>query len=725
VAALATLAGLAASLGLAPVAAQSDGPRARPFTAENFEQVTPRGFGDRNNSWPQAMIWWKDALYVGTARQSICTSLFGIYQVVWGTVNKSFADTWVPYPPPDPDLSCAPQGWDLSLQAEIWRWTPRRDWERVFQSPLELDNPGTGSDRVPAPPAGKKLPYDIAFRGLLAHTDPDGTEALYAFGVNSTVLWDRTKLPSPRILRSTDGINFTAVPQTPGTFLADLPFNPDHSSFRSPVSHRGKIFVLSGPIFGQGSLIGSADPARGDNAWFLASPPDLLFYELASFNGWLYLGAFNPQRGYSVLKTRAIGLPPYEFVTVVPPGAGLTVRPSASVVSMQVRDGRLYVGTATQAELVRINPDDTWDLVVGPPRAATLPNGTTEWKYPLSGLDAGFGHTLNDHIWQMDDPLGYLYLGTYNASTGARLGPFGPTLLHNMGAHLYRTSDDWYVSAVMTDGFAAANDPLGGIFDFGIRTMASTPRGFFIGATNDYYGLAIFRALKRDARRLDAPQRLDVEPTRSGGALLSWRKSPFDMRGSPGDEDDAERRVYRVWRAPIKLILVRDDTNVEGWTGQFGNKIPDTYVGVYEQIGISTTRSYIDATVVPGERYMYYVDEVENRDVSNASNLATFPLLAPSITFAGLSMEVERLNQRGRFRSAEAVERVRRDVALASVSAAGCKIGESIWRLRQVETAQVSFPDSRDFSVIVAKLVRRLQLYARLPGELVSNEFCR
>jgi hypothetical protein len=55
------------------------------------------------------------------------------------------------------------------------------------------------------------------------------------------------------------------------------------------------------------------------------------------------------------------------------------------------------VGTATQTEIIRINPDDTWDLVVGPPRAMPLLNGGVEWKYPLSGLNAGFGHTLNDH----------------------------------------------------------------------------------------------------------------------------------------------------------------------------------------------------------------------------------------------------------------------------------------------------------------------------------------
>ena len=288
---------------------------------------------------------------------------------------------WFPYPPTDPDLSCAPDGADLSLQAEIWRWQPVSElWQRVFQSPLALDNPGPGA---PAPPrTGKKLPYEIAFRGLAAHVEPNGTEALYAFGVNSTVMWDRTKLPPPRILRSTDGSNFAPIPQTPGTFLGNLPFNPDHSSFRSPVSYQGKLFVLSGPIFGQGTLIGSADPAKGDNAWFLASPPGLLFYELAVFNGWLYLGGFDTATGYTVLKTRAQGTPPYQFITVVPGGAYLPDRPSKSVVSMHESFGRLYVGTATYTEIIRINPDDTWELVIGSPRLAPLPGGGVRVEVP-------------------------------------------------------------------------------------------------------------------------------------------------------------------------------------------------------------------------------------------------------------------------------------------------------------------------------------------------------
>ena len=694
--------------------AQTQG--ARPITAENFQQAAPRGFGDRNNSWAQAMAWWHNALYVGTNRSALCTALFSIWNFFMLTIDREFADTWFPYPPNNPDLSCAPDGADLPLQAEIWRWIPGRDiWERVFQSPLALDNPGPAGSPVPPPP-GKKVPYEIAIRGLTPHTEANGTEALYAFGVDSTVMWDRTKLPPPRILRSTDGITFVPVPQTPGTFLGDLPFTPDHSSFRSPVSYGGKLFVLSGPVFGQGYLIGSADPAKGDDAWFLAGgSPQLQFYDTAVFNGWLYLGAFDPTGGYSVVKTRAEGTPPYQFVTVVPRGAYLPVRPSKSVVSMHEYFGRLYVGTGTQTEIIRINPDDTWDLVIGPPRVVPSPDGGSEWKYPVSGLDAGFGHTLNDHAWQADDPFRFLYIGTYNASIASKNDPVnGPLLLHNMGAHLYRTPDGWYYSPITTNGFANPSDPHGGPFDYGIRTMASTPHGMFLGTANDSYGLAIFRANTRGSSAPDAPDRVEIEPTRGGSALLSWQASPG-------------AKEYQIWRAGVYPILVRDEINFENWNGVTGNKIPDTYVGPYRQIGVSQTPTFVDSTVQPDSKYMYYVLVANQQgQVSDPSNLVAFPLLTPPVTFAQLLQVVDRLEQRQRFRHpVQRLTSVRQQLLNAQNLAVTCQINQAITAFNgQQASNDVLDPEATDLEILFAKLVRRLTLFQQFPTAVSSGEFC-
>lgn len=686
----------------------------RPLMVDQFDLAAQRGFGDRNNSWAQSMVWWRNNLYVGTARQSLCTSLYAVWQFVGLTVNPAFADTWFPYPPPISHLSCPADGADLALQAEIWRWRPRTDdWQRVFQSPLDLDNPGPGAG-LPPPP-GKKLPYETAIRGLTPHVERDGREALYAFGVNSTIIWDRTKLPPPRILRSTDGLTFSPIPQTPGTFLGDLPFNPDHSSFRSPVSYGGKLFVLAGPAFGQGSLIASANPARGDDAWFLAGAPNVLFYELTTFNGWLYLGTFDPDRGYGVLKTRAKGMPPYEFLTVVPPGAYLTERPSKSVVSMHEYHGRLYVGTATQTEVIRINPDDTWDLVIGPPREVPLPRGGSEWKYPISGLDAGFEQTLNDHAWQMEDFQGVLYIGTYNASIASKDDPvFGPLLEHNMGGHLYRTDNGWHYSPVTTDGFSDPSDLFGGRFDYGIRTMTTTPYGMFLGTANDFYGLAIFRAKARKKVAPEPPGPLEVEPTGGGSPLLSWKPTP----GSQG---------YEIWRAEVHPILVRDDTNFEAWNGEFGNKIPDTYVGPYEQIGSTHKPVFVDTTVDPERRYVYYVRaRLRHSKVTGPSNLVAVPLLAPPVTFGGLRHEVARIEARRRVRHpGKRLSQTRARLDAARDLAAGCRIDAAIKVLDpKVPFADAVQPEATDLEVLAAKLVRRLELAEQFPQDVSVDGLC-
>src|SRR5262249_24940050 len=207
----------------------------------------------------------------------------------------------------------------------------------------------------------------------------------------------------------------------------------------------------------------------------------------------------------------------------------------------------------------------------------------------------------------------------------------------------YRTSDGWYYSAITTNGFANPLDPSGGPFDYGIRTIVSTPYGMFLGTANDHHGLGIFRArsarsrgwnrwdrpeiepgaddrpttdraVRRRVRAPDPPDRLEIEPTRSGAALLSWEWVPRAKR-------------YQIWRAEVSKILVRDDLNFEAWNGVFGNKIPDTYVGPYEQIGVTEHSVFIDSTVQLGRRHIFYLlAQLRHGEVTDASRLTPFRL---------------------------------------------------------------------------------------------------
>ena len=250
---------------------------------------------------------------------------------------------------------------------------------------------------------------------------------------------------------------------------------------------------------------------------------------MAAFNGWLYLGYLrairwrlfhrqDTRRGPATLSARHGDTQKGAFHPD-------PLRQSRSVVSMQEYQGRLYLGTATMTEVLRINPDDTWDLVVGPPRRVPVAGGAVEWKYPLSGLDNGFGHSPNDHVWQMADAYRDLFLGTFNASTGTRNHPVnGPKLAHNHGRPPLQDRRRLVLPALTTNGFADLGDPHGGRFDFGIRTMSATPHGVFMGTTNDHFGLAIVRgntAVGHQHHPVAVPTGGRAAAKRRGAAILA------------------------------------------------------------------------------------------------------------------------------------------------------------------------------------------------------------
>jgi len=430
----------------------------------DFVLAAPQGFGSRHNSWAWAMQWWKGRLYVGTNRAWHCAEVAALHNFFpWSVV----------YPPLDPDVECTLDPTNLPLQAEIWRWTPPDTWERVYRSPKDAP---IGN--------GKFIARDVGYRGMNVFVEPDGTEALYVAGVNAQLLG--YAVPPPRILRSTDGVNFIPVPQAPGTNLGDFPFG----SFRNQVSYQGRFFIVGGLSQGSGVLLEAADPAGGNDNFQIVSPPGMTVSAIEPYNGYLYVGTRYVANGYSVYKTDAAGPPPYTFTPVVVNG-GYLPNPNSEILDMHEFDGRLYVGgnglksgsvgPGNAAELIRINPDDTWQVVVGNVRET--PEG---WRFPISGLAAGFGSNLNAHIWRLEVHNGSLYVGTFDTSTTFKNDPtVEPVLRDLMGFDLYRSSDGVHFTPITTIGF-------GDRFNFGVRTMESTPYGLVVGTANYYYGLQVW-----------------------------------------------------------------------------------------------------------------------------------------------------------------------------------------------------------------------------------------
>ena len=749
------LALLTSTLGRAPDVSADPG---IPLTAKDFAPFVAgpsdpnnpfsQGFGDRQNSWAWSMKWWRapgsatPKLFVGTSRAYRCFSRASLARI---------AAFLFPYPPPDPDQACTTDPAELPLQAEIWAWSPptsggdpRGSWERLFQSPKDEPVPGR---------TGLFVARDVGFRGMEIHKDKDGVEALYAVGVSTAALWDGTKVVDPpRILYTTTGEkgSFTPIPQADGTFMGEL----ERGSFRSPTSYGGSLFTLHGTIQGSGVLLGSSSPRTGNDAWAEVGPPGKMFFEMEPFNGWLYLGGQDYSGGYTVLKTKAQG-DPYEFITVVPGGAFLKAsaqngqKPSASVVSMHVFEGRLYVGTDNPAELIRINPDDTWDLLVGSPRRT--PSGA--WIYPLSGLEDGFAHQFNDHIWRQGDHDGFLYAGTYDATINWKDDPtVGPAFQHLEGTDVYRSPDGWYWTPVTMSGFRSPgdtdySDPLDGRFNYGTRSFADTPYGLFLGTANDFYGLNIFRGqAPSDAPRFLGPPRAEAEVYQRQ-PVVSWDPAPGAVR-------------YHVMRAKVEQVSLRPfpvgdtqqttsaastlstfgfDLSASGATDAESNLIANADGGTdggtgaddpgtvdsrlatwvhrpFEEIAVLRGTVFIDAPLQDNERREYLILAEDDRGaLSESSNLVLAPMLMPPTTFSDLLTRFNSLASRGMFTSDQMAGASRFLVQQASGLAVAGRMGDADDVLEQLRDqvrygAVVYYPEARDLEVLISKLIRRMKL---------------
>ncbi len=566
---------LAVLIGVSALMAMSNPAQADPpLTAEDFSLAASQGFGDRQNSWAWSMQWWNGHLYVGTNRAWHCAET--------AAFANAFPNLFT-YPPDDPDVECTPTPEDLPLQAEIWRWTPETDtWERVYQSPADVPLPGH---------PGKFVARDIGYRGMTVFREADGTEALYVTGVSVKFIgFEDLDGPPARILRSTDGVHFEPIPQDPGIAFGDLSF----SSFRNPTSFNGRFYVVGGGVGGSGMLLESAHPEQGNDSFRVVTPLGIKVSALHPFNGYLYLGLQDFENGYSVVKTDASGPLPYRFIPVVEKGGYLVNGRNPEVLSMAVFDNRLYVGgngiatasigAGAAAELIRINPDDSWDVVAGYPRMTSA-----GYKFPISGLMAGFGNVFNGHMWRMAVHEGVLYVGTFDTSTTFRNDPeLGPFARRFMGFDLYASSDGIHFSPITTDGFG---DP----FNFGARTLASTPYGLFLGTANYYYGLQIWLGV---TPATPTPT-LTPTPTETPTVTPTPTKTP-PVEAIVVSEVRPRQAINDV-TSPLEIFGRNFPTNARGWLDSI--ELPSTWVSgrLASKVRAGLPPGTYDVSVTDGE----------------------------------------------------------------------------------------------------------------------------
>lgn len=710
---LGALAVVATTLGVA----QSPATRAyaSPLTANDFHEVALQGFGDRANSWAWSMAWYKNRLYVGTNRNFDCFQ------------EAALSRIFLPYPPPDPDVLCPGSPPRLpalapTLGAQIWSVDPssttpltQSNWQEAYQDPATI--PMTVQKQAVFGPR------DEGWRGMSVFNEADGTQALYISGVGLKPLATKSA-PPPALLRTTDGVNYQAVPADPGTTMGDINtlttipsrFGKGACCIRGQVTYKGNLVVTIGSLQGAGAVFASPNPSQGDNSFVQITPADMKVFEIEPFNGHLYLGVQSLHNGYSVLRTDCItppsgqvGCNASDFTQVVPPGGGLGKNGNGFITSMHVFTdtngvAHLYVGTdgapnKQAAEIVRVNTDDSWDLVVGDPRTV---NG--KLMTPLSGLTSGFGWYYNWHMWRMEDYQGVLYVGTFDSSTTLKDKPQGQALRPYMGFDLWASPDGVNFVPVTQNGF-------GDMFSFGARTLKATPFGLFLGSANFYYGLRIWQGSLNPAALQLAPKDLQSDVASTPGAVsLAW--------DAPNGA-----KLYHVYRATATQIATPAFPDVsldpESNDPSAQDNAPSTIwvPGQYTEIGATTTPYFVDDHAPSGGHDTYYVvaQDASGR-LSTPSNAIMAAARRTLPTFGYMKLAVAYLAIRNRLTPTQAGMLNRgltsAQTRLRSGDAQGARSQLASLRQQLLSSAQGATDrlDAERVAVLLARLEKRLLL---------------
>jgi len=508
------------------------------LTIENFSRVGARGIGDQRNSYSQSMSWFKGKLYVGTARDTLC-----LIKRANRTIPPPIMEFW-PVKCPDPEV---PQ----LMRGQILAYDPGENrWEMVYKSPM------VASEKQARTTGNTSVMRDVGYRGMeIYQGHSDSEPCLYAGSISAT---------GARILRSRDGINFQTSP---------IPLLGP--SIRSLLSYKGRLYTaIIGKVGGHANvsdrteLWESEDPFSGN--WRPVSKPsfgdpgNVALFELAEFNGYLYVATMNSHSGFQLWKTDAEGSAPYRWKKVITAGAYRGFL-NEYAISLCAFDGCLYIGTGISgggydrvnsvgpaaAELLRVYADDTWDLVVGSSRIT--PDGA---KIPISGLGPGFDNFMNGYIWRMCSHDGWLYAGTFNSSvfisyrphflqdvdrdkihSFARYLPTGNLeefIEHYGGCHLWRTKDGERFYPVTRNGFGTP-------YNIGIRQMRSTLVGLFVGTANPFGPLV---GVKKNGKWV-------YEPNPRGGTEIWLGSPPMKVQKVQSSISGAKDKQYR--RALLKV----------------------------------------------------------------------------------------------------------------------------------------------------------------------------
>jgi SAM-dependent methyltransferase len=453
-------------------------PLAEGLARSQFRQIARNGFGDSRNSYAHAMTSFRGRLFVGTTR-----NMFQLVKIAPDPATSAF-HLWPVRVPPDLDAA------GMDQRCQIWRFDPADGrWAMPFESPRVPMSDGTG-----------EVWRDFGYRNMVVQkTESDAEEALYVTTMSSS------KAPGALILRSPDGERFEPITE-PGMG------NSSVSSFRAFAGFRNRLYASPAGrgrlwAFSSSVVLECRDPVS--RVWTTVNEPgfgdssNVGVFDMGVFNDHLYAGVGNPFTGLQVWKTDCRGEPPYRWTKILDHGAGRGKLNQAAM-SMCEFQGALYIGTGIRrggydrefkigpaaGELLRIFPDDSWELVMG----EEIHNARVD-RQPLSDLGPGFDNPFNGYIWAMAVYDNNLYVGTYNNSvflwwidprkvspeTHRHLRRIGVEKIveREAGFNLWRSPDGIHWFEVSGDGF-------GNPYNYGVRTLHGCESGLYVGTANPF-----------------------------------------------------------------------------------------------------------------------------------------------------------------------------------------------------------------------------------------------
>jgi hypothetical protein len=504
----------------------------------DFKMIASGGQGDWKNIYAWSMASYKGDLYVGTARQA---AIAPVMEFMTGAMPgfsmppDAFPSDSAPFfreflrvsPGSMPQIIDEQkfERWNAASCAEIWR-LHNGCWTKVYTVPrvpaMVLDTNGHQALIPSLPtydPTAKVYltPVAVGFRNMVAFTDANGMPGVYASGGSFSLgMSPGASYNNNLLFGSTDGATWSQL-LTPSGMGRET---------RALGVHHGKLYA------GIGTAMNSAMgmPAAPGSVWCSATPTvkeswtkvldfptssapgNTGVMAMTSCNDRLYIGTEN-SKGFEVWRSRvADPAVNADWKQLVTDGAG--DRYNAWAGTMKTFRNNVYVGSMAvpgitgelamkSFDLIRIKPDDCWQLLVGD-RDPQTPVAGASRRRALSGWPSGFGMPTNLYCWNMEVYKGWLYVGSMDMSSmlraasesGMEMPDMGipPTILNLVlqvaGFDLWKTADGIFWLPVNLKG-------MGDWRNYGARTIREHAGKLYIGTANPFRGFQVWEGYDR------------------------------------------------------------------------------------------------------------------------------------------------------------------------------------------------------------------------------------